>query len=193
MKKIKNIFSIMLILMFIFVNIAGCSIKENKENKENNNTVVTEEVITLPEELDKIFNIFKQDDKNLAVLGKDKNDNLLYFKVDNSFDLWEKGDLNLPEDLKNKKIIEANLNIEGKLVLQYFDNNNENNELILFDFKSLEFNNLNLGYEVNKIYMNENSDLILYCDEQCKAIYYDIEDNSIVREYDDIMLNNIGL
>lgn len=193
MKKIKNIFSIMLILMFIFVNIAGCSIKENKENKENNNTVVTEEVITLPEELDKIFNIFKQDDKNLAVLGKDKNDNLLYFKVDNSFDLWEKGDLNLPEDLKNKKIIEANLNSEGKLVLQYFDNNNENNELILFDIKSLEFNNLNLGYEVNKIYMNENSDLILYCDEQCKAIYYDIEDNSIVREYDDIMLNNIGL
>ena len=137
MKKIKNIFSIMLILMFIFVNIAGCSIKENKENKENNNTVVTEEVITLPEELDKIFNIFKQDDKNLAVLGKDKNDNLLYFKVDNSFDLWEKGDLNLPEDLKNKKIIEANLNSEGKLVLQYFDNNNENNELILFDIKSL--------------------------------------------------------
>ena len=192
MKKIKNIFSIMLILMFIFVNIVGCS---SKESKVNNDVVVKEQAITVPEELYKIFKIVKQDDERLAVLGKDEKNNLLYFTVDSNFDLWEKRDLNLPEDIKNnnKIIVDANLNDKGNLVLQYFDINNENKELILFDIKNLEFNNLNLEYEVNKIYMNENGDLILYCDEQAKAIYYDIENNSIVREYDDIMVTNIDL
>ncbi|MBQ8999833.1 MAG: carbohydrate ABC transporter substrate-binding protein [Clostridium sp.] len=192
MKKIKNIFSIVLIVMFISINIIGCS---SKDSKVNNDVVVKEQAITVPEELYKIFKIVKQDDERLAVLGKDEKNNLLYFTVDSNFNLWEKRDLNLPEDIKNnnKIILDANLNDKGNLVLQYFDINNENKELILFDIKNLEFNNLNLGYEFNKIYINENGDLILYCDDQAKAIYYDIENNSIVREYDDIMVTNIDL
>lgn len=189
MKNIKNVFSIIFIIIFIFVHMIGCSIKDSKDK---NYIYTKEEKIEMPEELYTIFKIIKQDDEHLAILGKDEKNNLLYFIVDSDFGVWEKKDLNITQYLNNDVIIlDADLNYKENLVLQYIGNENE--ELILFDIKNSKFNNLNFDFRVNKVYIDENNNLILSCDEQDKLIYYDIENNNIIREYNDIMLNDISL
>ena len=81
MKKFKNIFSLFIISILVLLNIIGCSSNEKEDIKD---IFLSEEKIEISNEINKIFKIVKQDDEDLIILGSNKNDALVYFKVDNN-------------------------------------------------------------------------------------------------------------
>ena len=190
MKKFKNIFSLFIISILVLLNIIGCSSNEKEDIKD---IFLSEEKIEISNEINKIFKIVKQDDEDLIILGSNKNDALVYFKVDNKFNSWQEINIDFTRTAikDTTQIISTDLNSEGNIILHYLDD--DNSERVLFsDIATKEIIQLDLQSEVRQAYIN-NQDLILYSEAENKVLHYDMENNSLVREYNEVIMPDIEL
>ena len=90
MRNLKGIVNIFIISILVLINITGCS---NKEDQSIQDTLILEEKIEISERINKIFKISKVNDESLLILGVNNNNDLVYFKVNNDFEVWEKKDV----------------------------------------------------------------------------------------------------
>ena len=190
MKKFKNIFSLFIISILVLLNIIGCSSNEKEDIKD---IFLSEEKIEISNEINKIFKIVKQDDEDLIILGSNKNDALVYFKVDNKFNSWQEINIDFTRTAikDTTQIISTDLNSEGNIIIHYLDD--DNSERVLFsDIATKEIIQLDLQSEVRQAYIN-NQDLILYSEAENKVLHYDMENNSLVREYNEVIMPDIEL
>ena len=191
MRNLKGIVNIFIISILVLINITGCS---NKENQSIQDTLILEEKIEISEKINKIFKIAKVNDESLLILGSDNNDNLVYFKVNNDFEVWEKRDMDfIKSQIKDTtKIISADLNSNGEIVIHYLDENNNSEKILLANINDYEVSNLGLENKAKEVYIN-NKDLVIQIEAEEKLLHYNLKKGNLIREYKDIVIPKIQL
>ena len=191
MRNFKGIVNIFIISILVLINITGCS---NKENQSIQDTLILEEKIEISEKINKIFKIAKVNDESLLILGSDNNDNLVYFKVNNDFEVWEKKDVDfIKSQIKDTtKIISADLNSNGEIVIHYLDENNNSEKILLANINDYEVSNLGLENKAKEVYIN-NKDLVIQIEAEEKLLHYNLKKGNLIREYKDIVIPKIQL
>ena len=191
MRNFKGIVNIFIISILVLINITGCS---NKENQSIQDTLILEEKIEISEKINKIFKIAKVNDESLLILGSDNNDNLVYFKVNNDFEVWEKRDMDfIKSQIKDTtKIISADLNSNGEIVIHYLDENNNSEKILLANINDYEVSNLGLENKAKEVYIN-NKDLVIQIEAEEKLLHYNLKKGNLIREYKDIVIPKIQL
>ena len=191
MRNLKGIVNIFIISILVLINITGCS---NKEDQSIQDTLILEEKIEISERINKIFKIAKVNDESLLILGSDNNDNLVYFKVNNDFEVWEKRDMDfIKSQIKDTtKIISADLNSNEEIVIHYLDENNNSEKILLANINDYELSNLSLENKAKEVYIN-NKDLVIQSESQEKLLHYNLKQGNLIREYKDIVIPKIQL
>ena len=191
MRNFKGIVNIFIISILVLINITGCS---NKEDQSIQDTLILEEKIEISERINKIFKIAKVNDESLLILGSDNNDNLVYFKVNNDFEVWEKRDMDfIKSQIKDTtKIISADLNSNGEIVIHYLDENNNSEKILLANINDYEVSNLGLENKAKEVYIN-NKDLVIQIEAEEKLLHYNLKKGNLIREYKDIVIPKIQL
>ncbi len=191
MKKFKNICSLFIIIILVLLSITGCS---NGEKQDIKDTFLSEEKIEISNEINKILKIVKQDDDGLIILGRDNNDNLVYFKVDNDFNSWQEINIEfIRAAIKDTtSIISTDLNSDGNIIIHYLDEDNSSERILFSDISTEEIIQIGLESEVRQAYITDK-DLILYSEAEDKLLHYDIESNKLIRKYNDVIIPKIEL
>ena len=191
MRNLKGIVNIFIISILVLINITGCS---NKEDQSIQDTLILEEKIEISERINKIFKISKVNDESLLILGVNNNNDLVYFKVNNDFEVWEKKDVDfIKSQIKDTtKIISADLNSNGEIVIHYLDENNNSEKILLANINDYEVSNLGLENKAKEVYIN-NKDLVIQIEAEEKLLHYNLKKGNLIREYKDIVIPKIQL
>ena len=191
MRNLKGIVNIFIISILVLINITGCS---NKEDQSIQDTLILEEKIEISERINKIFKISKVNDESLLILGVNNNNDLVYFKVNNDFEVWEKKDMDfIKSQIKDTtKIISADLNSNGEIVIHYLDENNNSEKILLANINDYEVSNLGLENKAKEVYIN-NKDLVIQIEAEEKLLHYNLKKGNLIREYKDIVIPKIQL
>lgn len=191
MRNLKGIVNIFIISILVLINITGCS---NKEDQSIQDTLILEEKIEISERINKIFKISKVNDESLLILGVNNNNDLVYFKVNNDFEVWEKKDVDfIKSQIKDTtKIISAYLNSNGEIVIHYLDENNNSEKILLANINDYEVSNLGLENKAKEVYIN-NKDLVIQIEAEEKLLHYNLKKGNLIREYKDIVIPKIQL
>ena len=191
MRNLKGIVNIFIISILVLINITGCS---NKEDQSIQDTLILEEKIEISERINKIFKISKVNDEILLILGVNNNNDLVYFKVNNDFEVWEKKDMDfIKSQIKDTtKIISADLNSNGEIVIHYLDENNNSEKILLANINDYEVSNLGLENKAKEVYIN-NKDLVIQIEAEEKLLHYNLKKGNLIREYKDIVIPKIQL